>query len=518
MRRVLLVGWDGACWPAIDPLLADGRLPHLASLLQSGWRTTLRSTVPAVTPAAWTAMATALDPGATGVLGFRHLDLRRRSGYCPDLASSADLRGRTLFELASQQGVGVAALAFPMTWPPFPLRDGVLLAGWPRPETAAAPVLPESMAEALGPWARRTGPADPEVTDDGRRDPLAAARERDARTHRAALHVLATRADQLVAVVYQGTDHVAHRAWGLPALDAYLEQVDTWLGELREAAGPDCDVLLVSDHGFGPAPDRTVHLGRALEQEGLLTVEPDGSGGSAIAAARAGVSTGLRKRVRDHLPGTVRRWAWERGAGIDRIRRADVMRVPLYGPWEGLVVQVEGRQSGGAVPAADWATCRERAIACMRGLEDERGPLAVHVWRREELWRGPRLAELPDVVVELRDDCEGGAGLGPGPLVAPRERAAGEGSHRRDGIAAGAGPSFIAGEPATPLLPIDVLPTALAPLGLAVPEHVHGRARADLLRWAPPRPTLSAVTATAATERGGRADIERSLRALGYSS
>ena len=44
MSRVLLVGWDGATWDALDPLLAAGRLPHLAELIGRGWRTTLEST------------------------------------------------------------------------------------------------------------------------------------------------------------------------------------------------------------------------------------------------------------------------------------------------------------------------------------------------------------------------------------------------------------------------------------------------------------------------------------------
>ena len=34
--RVLVVGWDGATWDVLRPLLAQGRLPHLARLLDRG--------------------------------------------------------------------------------------------------------------------------------------------------------------------------------------------------------------------------------------------------------------------------------------------------------------------------------------------------------------------------------------------------------------------------------------------------------------------------------------------------
>src|SRR5947199_219514 len=36
MPRVLLVGWDGADWRIRDPLLAEGRLPDRASLIDRG--------------------------------------------------------------------------------------------------------------------------------------------------------------------------------------------------------------------------------------------------------------------------------------------------------------------------------------------------------------------------------------------------------------------------------------------------------------------------------------------------
>ena len=341
-RRVLIVGWDGATWDVADPLIAAGRLPHLAALRARGFGIELRSTIPPVTPAAWTAMATGLSPGGSGVLSFRHLDLRRPSAYAPRLASSEDLRGRTLYEHAAGRGLGVLLLAHPMTWPPFDLQGGVLLSGWPRPETAEPPIRPVEAGLGLRPWGEgSTRPAVAGRTRAGLRDPEAAADELDGRTMRAALHLLRARPEPLAFVGLQGPDHVAHRAFGTEALRRTYERCDRWLGELIAVAGPDAAVFVVSDHGFGPAPRARVHLGRALREAGLLGLRAGAAGPDPLGAAARGwrgrLPPGLWKRTRDRLPGPLRRWGYERAHGLHEVAPdlTAVVRVPLYEGFEG---------------------------------------------------------------------------------------------------------------------------------------------------------------------------------------
>lgn len=519
-RRVLVVGWDGATWDAIDPLLAEGALPHLERLLAGGFRGRLRSTVPPVTPAAWTAIATGMGPGRTGVLGFRHLDLRRASGFDPRLAGSDDLRGRTLFEHAAS--VGVALAAYPMTWPPLPVPDGVVLSGWPRPETEAPPVWPPEearrLARALGPWGTE-GPSSTRFTRDGRDDPEAAAEQLDARTMAVALRWLREREDRLAFVGLQGSDHLAHRFWGQPALRRCYERFDRWLGELLDAAGPDTACVVVSDHGFGPGPSFRVHLGRALGAAGLLSWAPSArASGRAARAVRRGLPTRAWKRLRAQLPHSVRRWGFEQSLASDGLdpRRTAVARVGLYEGWEGLVVQVQGRQRQGRVPPGQWEQVRTRAREVVEAIEHDGAPVVRRVWAREEVWDGPAVAHLPDLVVELAEGFTAGDQLDPGPVVEPLDRGEHVGSHRRHGIVAGGGPGFADAGAVGEIDPWDVLPTALALLDVGVPSAIDGRPIPALLTRAAPPPVPRRASRATPSPAAPPADLERSLRELGY--
>ena len=67
-EKVLLVGWDGADWPLLGPLLEAGELPQLARLVAQGVSGDLGSAAPLVPSMLWTSLATGKRPQKHGVL------------------------------------------------------------------------------------------------------------------------------------------------------------------------------------------------------------------------------------------------------------------------------------------------------------------------------------------------------------------------------------------------------------------------------------------------------------------
>src|SRR3990170_1666122 len=75
VRRLLIIGLDGATFDVLNPLIAEGRMPRLREAIAAGASGRLRSTVPPITPAAWTTFLTGKNPGSHGVIDFERYDV-----------------------------------------------------------------------------------------------------------------------------------------------------------------------------------------------------------------------------------------------------------------------------------------------------------------------------------------------------------------------------------------------------------------------------------------------------------
>jgi predicted AlkP superfamily phosphohydrolase/phosphomutase len=540
MTRLVVIGLDGGTDAVIGQ--PDAGMANIAALRNDGARATLRSTVPPITSAAWPTLFTGWNPGRHGLYDFRRLQIERYTRLWgagqpaafdegAEFLTSARWAGSSLFDQAAAAG-GVDVLGVPMTYPPWQVR-GRLVAGFPLPDYGRNYTWPPQLAPDLPPVLegadRLAEMSDAELAAHCRR-----LLERQRRIFR---DWLVEGDAELVVAVFQATDFAQHRLWrylnrpGHPLRDALLDLyriVDEVVGEVRTVIGRDGNVVVVSDHGFGPHPRTVVHTDALLADAGLLALEGRRPTATPLARRVLRGAPGFRRRLRlsaRRLPARAGGWLVDRYTGSGRVDWAATRayRVPLYGA-EGVVVNLRGRQSLGAVDETEYESVRDSVIDLFSDLRDPASGACVVTFarRREEVFRGAYVEDAPDVVILFEPGYKGGAGLDR--LFAPVDPAVLErysGVHAMDGIFAMAGSGILPGVDLGTRDIIDVAPTLLALLGLPVSSDADGRVMREALlspnvavqnapavvRDAPPPPALTPEEEAA---------LARSLSSLGY--
>ena len=326
--RVILVGWDGADWRFLDPLLAAGRLPNLAALVARGRTWNLDTYQPMASPLIWTTIATGRTPVDHGVTDFQELDPKTRARLP---ISGRSRRVPAIWNLASAKGRTVGVVGWWATWPAEKV-NGFLVSDRAAPvlfdpeALSKSPALtwPEGLADGVRLIGRREG--NPPYEDlaqalhvtraefeaavaEGKdlSNPITGYRKILGATRvnaKIALELYDRSSPELLMVYFQGTDEIGHvlGKYEPPKMPAVSEEdfrkyqdgvaalyveADRILGELaRRAAKDGATLILASDHGFRHGPARPAFVSGTQFDTAFLWHEPPGI----LAAAGAAVT------------------------------------------------------------------------------------------------------------------------------------------------------------------------------------------------------------------------------------
>jgi predicted AlkP superfamily phosphohydrolase/phosphomutase len=552
---VLIIGLDSATFNLIEPWAAQGLLPNLARLMQTGSTGRLASTLQPTTAPAWVTFMTGMNQGKHGLYDFVR---RRADKYSLDVTNGSHVAAPLMFETLSRLGRRVITVNIPYSYPPRPV-NGIMIGGPFAPAVTRELVYPPEVFDTL----KDIAPDYFVVPDYDAHapDPLAhfAARlQREVELReQVSVALMRREAWDVFTVVIMATDEVQHTFWQCMeapdgsslakyrhAIRDIYQRCDTAVGRLIEAAQHDerpLDVLVLSDHGAGRF-EWMVNLNRWLADQGLLRFNAERT--YVIKRLRttmvqkaahvyrhyvpAATRTGIRNRLGSKRFSRVQE-EFQSAVVSDTIDWAQTQAYSL-GAGGNIFINLQGREPLGCVTAAEYEYVRQRISDGLLRLRtpDTQQPMVAKVYRREELYHGNRLDQAPDLVVQWADYAYWGRGFyGPQQPVFEKQQRFDfsaqplSGSHRPDGILIAQGPHIRSGARIKGAQLIDIAPTVFQLLGYAPPIEMDGRVLDDMLLQSAelitPAVAASAATGTALDYTPEEAAlIADHLRALGY--
>ncbi|MFB6076131.1 MAG: alkaline phosphatase family protein, partial [Candidatus Aenigmatarchaeota archaeon] len=275
-NKVIVIGLDGADWDIITPLVNEGKLPNIEKLMKNGDYANLTSTIPSMSPVAWTTFATGKNPGKHGIYSFLE---KRGNEFVP--LSSQDIESKKIWDITSENDLSSIIINVPMTYPPHKIK-GKIISGYlsirnttyTYPKNLQKRI--EKMDYEIEALSRRFEPSMKNEFLENLNHTV------DMRT-KVALDLLEGGNWNLFTIVYTGLDRLQHYFWKYSkndknkhtnSIEKHYIKLDSQIGKLLKKTDKDTYVIILSDHGFSRL-NGEVYVNYWLRKEGYLKLKKD---------------------------------------------------------------------------------------------------------------------------------------------------------------------------------------------------------------------------------------------------
>ncbi|WP_027183896.1 alkaline phosphatase family protein [Desulfovibrio inopinatus] len=490
-KRVIIIGLDGATFKVIRPLAGQGLLPNLDTIMQNGAIGVLESSLPSLSPVAWTSMITGAGPGKHGIFDFVRREAKE-DGSSMRFTSGADRKVEPLWRYLSRHGKTAAAINVPMSYPPDPI-DGIVVSGMDAPDMNANMTSPPEFKERLLSIAPNYG-IELAVTREHHKKPtkfIEAATRIEAARAKVTFTLVDEHNTDFIMSVFTSLDRAQHLAMrdfdhyatrgANPKTDpvtAGYVHADSIIGEVMQRLDPDDTLLVVSDHGFVRVR-KSFSMNKWLMEKGYLVLKdmpteelPKKKGLlSKIASRLASITGGNRTGIRESLDDT------------PVLVNVDFSKTKAFsfGSAPSVFLNPDVVKTDEARALAD-----EIRDALAELIDPDTGkPVFMTVKTARDAYIGPYADAAPHVIPEFQPGyvneqmlLSDYGYLEPGPVLTHVDGPGG--NHEPDGIFMAYGAHIQPGE-LGPFSIVDVMGTACHLLGVPVPQNIDGAVLTEIL-------------------------------------
>jgi predicted AlkP superfamily phosphohydrolase/phosphomutase len=481
--KIVLIGLDGADWNVVRPLMADGRLPVLSSLVAHGASGDLRSLEPMISPALWTTVVTGVGPERHGIRDFVY---KQPGTYAQPIVNSSLRKRLALWNILSGLDMTVGIVDWYATWPAEPVNGfivsdriktmGTEAEGVTYPPSAAL----EDALVSLPPLGEHPALARLTRVGDSLPAGLDKALKEDLYRYRLAKSLYRAHRPDFFAFYLKGLDAVGHFYWQYfdpdeqtfgevdkrdiarfgSIIPDYYELCDQLLGDFVELLDDDATILIVSDHGFRSfgRPDNLIFdLDRLFALMGLLEFEDP-----ALAAERS--HRGIRMAA-------TRAYTHEGTKIVSAFGRRDR---PVY-------LNVAGRDPDGVIDADGWLEARANIVTRLESLRTDLDSRVFSHVRVNDGAADDAAQQEPDLYLRVNPEIAFDYDV----MIDGRPHSLSDvffweygnisGTHRQNGILVARGPSIRPGVKVDEASLLDIAPTILRLAGAPVPGDIDGK-------------------------------------------
>lgn len=500
--KVMVIGLDGATFNNLDPLISQGKLPNLKYLIQNGTSGYLRSTLPPLSPAAWSTFQTGKNPGKHGIFDFFKNSPGEHS-YVP--ANSTFLKSKTLWEILSEHRKRVGVLNVMFNYPPREV-NGFIVCGKETPGEDKEYTFPQPLKSEI-------------LRIEPKYESEPFKRVYQTKKFLKQVPILLNRQERINNYLFKKyspdffmnlfaiPDIIHHLFWKymdpshphysekksrkyLPLIEKCYQTLDDIIGTRMELADENTVIIIMSDHGGGPL-HKIIQLNRWLKKNGFLVLKQqyqhqDSFFLSKIKELKAILRDNIIKYDIFGLFKKLKYMTIGRRMALSK-KLVDWSRTKAFAGRDsehGIYCNVKGRENSGIMSLGEeYEESRQMIISELLKLTD---PLTGNrifkgIYKREEVYKGPYVSHAPDIILDF-----GNNPYEPGVAISGEEIFQNVGSnglsgmHRPDGILIAYGKDIKKGEKVNEAHISDLAPTILYLMGIAVPAEMDGKVLYDI--------------------------------------